>query len=163
LRDTHELIVTGVCIRAVTHVSITGPIRVASREFFLLLFYYFILFFTSFLHFFPCFIFYFCSHSFMLVSCYQTHTTRDDPVHWKNIKPRFWPDPRDRDLYAHAHAAEMTPHSGWPLASSRASIFTLFRFFRSVLIRTTRDIYINAVVTIIYNIYPIPIKKKSIL
>lgn len=87
LRDTHELIVTGVCIRAVTHVSITGPIRVASREFFLLLFYYFILFFTSFLHFFPCF--FFCSHSFMLVSCYQTHTTRDDPVHWKNIKPRF--------------------------------------------------------------------------
>lgn len=87
LRDTHELIVTGVCIRAVTHVSITGPIRAASREFFLLLFYSFILFFTSFLHFFP--LFFFCSHSFMLVSCYQTHTTRDDPVHWRNIKPRF--------------------------------------------------------------------------
>jgi hypothetical protein len=146
LRDTHELIVTGVCVRAVTHVSITGPMRVASREFFLLLFYSFILFLP---HFFIFSLVFFCSHSFMLVSCYQTQTTRDDPVYWKNIKPRFWPDPRDRDLYAHAHAAEMTPHSGWPLASSRASIFTLFRFFRSVLIRTTRNIYINAVVTII--------------
>lgn len=31
LKDTHELIVTGVCVRAMTYVSITGPIRVAPR------------------------------------------------------------------------------------------------------------------------------------
>lgn len=81
--------------------------RSSSREFFFLLF----LFFTLFLHFFPYYFFSFCSRSFMLVSCYQTqtHTVRDDPVHWKNIKPRFWPDPRDRDLYAHAHAERWHP------------------------------------------------------
>lgn len=75
MRDTHELIVTGVCVRAVTHVSITGPMCVASREFFLLLFYYFILFFTSFLHFFPLvfFLFSFLHVGFVLSN---THSAR---------------------------------------------------------------------------------------
>lgn len=74
MRDTHELIVTGFCVRAVTHVSITGPMRVASREFFLLLFYSFILFLPHFFIFFPCFFLFSFLHVGFVLS--NTHNAR---------------------------------------------------------------------------------------
>lgn len=129
----------------------TVTVENLSFSYFIVFVWFFFFFLTSFLHFFALF----------SVVRVPPHTPHDRPrccsfLHdvglvlshthgemtrrvGRNIKTRFRPDPRDRDLYAHTRGTRTKERwhptlgggggGGWPLASSRASIFTLFRFF----------------------------------